>query len=161
MSTPGQSYQIALRDLELRRAKCKEELQAVEQAISGLQTLLARDASLLTQIPQGPVEVPASGDYAGLSVRWGVLKFLAEDATEMSSTAEIANALREGGMTSAGRDFVSNVSAVISVMVNKRGELIAHAGTYGLSDAGRAAWDAIKSTTAYQNRPANLFSTVQ
>lgn len=159
------SYQDTLRDLKLRHAKCREELQAIERAIAGLEPLLARDASLLTQIPQ-PVAVEpkqpiASGDYAGISVRWGVLKFLAEDAIGMSSTAEIADALRAGGMTSSGRDFVSNVSAVISVMVNKRGELIAHGGTYGLTDAGRAAWNAIKSTTAYQNRPANLFSTVQ
>jgi len=165
MTSSTQNYQVVLHDLELRRNRCQDELKAVEQAILGIRALLARDASLLVQIPQSSPGTSTAERYAGMSVRWGVLQFLAEDADGPASTAEIAAALRKGGMTTRGRDFISNVSAVISVMVNKRQELepIAGegAGSYHLTQTGHAAWSAIKMTTQYQARSLNFSANVQ
>jgi hypothetical protein len=162
-----QNLQAVLKELELRRDCCQEELQAVEQAMSGIKALLARDASLLVHIPQGSYAAATATTsatiqkYSGMSVRWGVLQYLAEDVLEPASTAEIANALIDGGMTTKGRDFISNVSAVISVMVNKRGELESTDGKYSLTDNGRAAWNAIKLTNQYRSRSLNFTTNVQ
>lgn len=162
MTASTQILQAALRDLEVRQKSLREEMTTVEQAINGIRAVLAKDASLLNQIPLNAVPQPAGAGrrYDGLSVRWAVLQYLAEDAVEPATTAEIADALLKGGMTTSGRDFVSNVSAVISVMVNKRLELTSVEGKYSLSDAGRASWNAIKMTNQYRARslefPANL-----
>lgn len=162
MINSNQNYQATLRDLEFRRNHCQEELRAVEQAIAGIRALLARDASLLVQIPQNERETSSANRYAGMSVRWGVLQYLAKDAREPASTAEIAAALRKGGMTTSGRDFLSNVSAVISVMVNKRQELEAVGdGTYRLTETGHNAWNAITGTNQYQSRSLNFSANVQ
>lgn len=165
MTNSTQSLQDALHHLEIRYKNLREEIHAVEQGMSGIRAVLARDASLLVQIPRnsGPQHIPISpsGRYAGMSVRWGVLQYLAEDATEPASTAEIAGALLGGGMTTNGRDFISNVSAVISVMVNKRGELNGADGKYRLTDNGRAAWTAITGTNQYQARSLDFSPSLQ
>jgi hypothetical protein len=89
-----------------------------------------------------------------MSVRWGVLKMMAEEATEPLKTAQMAVLLLEGGMKSAGKTFASNVSAVVSDMVNQRKELeaIGETGTYRITDNGRLAWAAIKHSPKYVSR---------
>jgi hypothetical protein len=169
MTGSTQILQAALRDLELRQKDLREEMTAVEAGIAGIRAVLARDASLLVQIPQNANPLQASISqatrYAGMSVRWGVLQYLAEDANGPASTAEIAAALLKGGMTTQGRDFISNVSAVISVMVNKRQELEPitgeGAGSYRLTQTGHSAWHAIKMTNQYQARSFGFSPNVQ
>ena len=161
MTESTQNYQKTLLDLKKRQRELKEELRLLEPVIAGLEALLARDASLLNQIPQSQPRPTASARYEGLSVRWGVLQYLAEDAKEPASTIEVANALLAGGMTTTGRDFTSNVSAVISVMVNKRGELEAIDGRYRLTETGYASWKAIQGTQQYRSRTMLFSSNVQ
>ena len=143
----------------MRRSRCHSELIDLEQTISGIRKLLAKDASLFAQIPQSAIQ-SAGPKYAGMSVRWAVLKYLAEESKAPASTAVIANALRAGGQTTTGRDFVSNVSAVISGMVNKREEVEAIEGGYQITMTGRDAWAAIKMTPQYRSRHP-LSSNVQ
>lgn len=150
-----QHYQAVLRDLELRRTRCQSELADIEQTISGIRKLLAKDATLFAQIPQSAAP-ESTGKYAGMSVRWGVLRYLAEEAKGPVTTAVIAAALQEGGMTTRGRDFANNVSAVISGMVRTRNEAEAVEGGYQITENGRHAWAAIKMTPQYQAR--SLFS---
>ncbi|MGC2639836.1 MAG: hypothetical protein WA294_21815 [Acidobacteriaceae bacterium] len=151
MDNGNQHYHAVLHDLETRRSRCQQELADIEQTISGIRKLLAKDASLFTQIPQ---QMPQPvGKYSGMSVRWAVLAYLAEEATEPVPTSVIAQALLEGGMTTRGRDFNSNVSAVISVMIRDRGEAENVGNGYRITDNGRAAWAAIQNTPQYRARP--------
>jgi hypothetical protein len=153
MDDGTQSYHAVLRDLEMRRSRCQQELANIEQTISGIRNLLARDASLFAHIPQSVP--PPVGKYAGMSVRWAVLSYLAEEATEPVPTSVISQALLDGGMTTRGRDFSSNVSAVISVMIKDRDEAENTGNGYQITAPGRAAWAAIKNTPQYRSRPMN------
>jgi hypothetical protein len=151
MEDGNQHYHAVLRDLEVRRSRCQQELANLEQTINGIRNLLAKDASLFAQIPQ-PV-APPLGKYSGMSVRWAVLAYLAEEAREPVATSVIAQALLDGGLTTRGRDFRSNVSAVISVMIRDRGEAENTENGYRITANGRAAWAAIQKTPQYRSRP--------
>lgn len=151
MDDGNQHYHAVLRDLEIRRSRCQQELGDLEQTISGIRKLLAKDASLFAHIPQ---QMPRPvGKYVGMSVRWAVLAYLAEEAKEPVPTSVIAQALLDGGLTTRGRDFSSNVSAVISVMIRDRGEAENTGGGYRITANGRAAWAAIQNTPQYRSRP--------
>lgn len=153
-------YQAVLRDLELRRSRVQKEMLELEQTIGGIKKLMSTTASLFVSAPAAAVSpipevVQADRKYAGMSVRWGILKCLSEESIGPLKTAHIAARLVNGGMQSAGKDFGSNVSAVVSDMVNKRKELEAvpeEPGTYRLTDNGRLAWAAIKHSPRYVNR---------
>jgi hypothetical protein len=158
-------YQAVLRDLELRRSRCQRELGELEQTIAGIRKLVSTTASLFAGKPlvitnTGEDEsrtVQEDKKYAGMSVRWGVLKLMAEEAIEPLKTAQMAIRLVNGGMSSSGKDFASNVSAVVSDMVNKRKELepAEEPSTYRLTDTGKLAWAAIKHSPRYLNRPVS------
>jgi hypothetical protein len=152
-------YQAVLRDLELRRSRCQNELAELDQTIGGIKKLLSSTASLFMATPattaasQDRIVLPAAQKYAGMSVRWAILNLLAEDAPEPMRSSEIAIKLVEGGIISRGSDFAANVSAVISDMVNKRNEVERNdESAYSLSDNGRLAWAAIKHSPKYINR---------
>jgi|HubBroStandDraft_2_1064218.scaffolds.fasta_scaffold18077_3 hypothetical protein len=157
-------YQSVLRDLETRRNRYQKELADIEQTIGGIKRIISTTASLFVSTPiPASIETPlAHGDgnvvaemkkYAGMSVRWAVLRLLAEDAPGPLKTVEIAALLSSGGISSASMNFAGNVSAVVSDMVNKRKELeSAEDSSYRLTDNGRAAWAAIKHSPKYVNR---------
>ncbi|MFI5118603.1 MAG: hypothetical protein ACHP8B_18095, partial [Terriglobales bacterium] len=143
-------YQAVLRDLEQRRVKCQRELMEIEPAIAGIRKVLAESASLFAGTPQ-QMDRPR---YAGMSVRWAILNLLAEDSRGPMETAEIAQALQAGGISSKGKNFNSNVSAVLSTMGRDRGEVASGPHGYTLTDNGTRAWQAIKLTPQYLNRGA-------
>lgn len=159
-------YQAVLRDLELRRSRVQKELMELDQTIGGIKKLLSTTASLFVSAPvvtATSVPEPAlpkvtmlvdDQKYAGMSVRWGILKLLGEESLGPLKTAQMAVRLVNGGMQSSGKDFAGNVSAVVSDMVNKRKELepAEEPGTYRLTDNGRLAWAAIKHSPRYVNR---------
>ncbi|MFI5087382.1 MAG: hypothetical protein ACHP7I_03225 [Terriglobales bacterium] len=143
-------YQIVLQDLERKRAKYKADLADIEQAIGGIRKLMATNASLFAAMPQQAQ--PAK--YAGMSVRWAIMNFLAEDVGNVPivDTATIAQALLNGGITSRGQNFNSNVSAVLSTM-KERGEVEQlETGSYQLTPHGANVWHTIKLTPQYRNR---------
>jgi hypothetical protein len=150
-------YQAVLHDLEQRRVKCQRELMEIEPAIAGIRKVLSEAASLFAGTPQ-QADRPR---YAGMSVRWAILNFLAEDSRGPMETAEIAQALQAGGISSKGKNFNSNVSAVLSTMARDRGEVASGPHGYALTDNGMRAWQAIKLTPQYLNRGAESSASVQ
>jgi hypothetical protein len=153
-------YQAVVADLELRRNRCQKELAELEQTIAGLKKVAATTASLFMAAPidARPEEHASASEesqrYAGMSVRWGILKLLSEYSPGPLKSSEIAGLLATGGIVSKGRDFTANVSAVISNMVKERKELepAMENGYYILSDNGRLGWAAIKHSPKYTNR---------
>jgi hypothetical protein len=170
-------YQAVLRDLELRRSRCKQELEELDNTIGGIKKLLSNQASLFVASPApfpaaniafkiatiaGASEVRIDHSrFTGMSVRWAILKLLAENTGAQPTAAEIAQALVDGGMNSKGKDFGSNVSAVLSDMKNKRSEVVNSAGTWDLTLTGHRAWEAIKSTPQYRERISSVAATLQ
>lgn len=89
--------------------------------------------------------------YSGISVRWAVLGFLAEEATGPMGTGAIAEALEQRGVKKAGPSRFGNiVSAVISHLKSK-GELEAvDGGLYQLTKAGREMWGMIRASAKFR-----------
>jgi hypothetical protein len=166
-------YQQTLNDLELRRAKCiedlnksREDLNKLEAAITGLRA--AMDINLNVNIEPGEnvaVHIAKPSDheqrYANMSVRWAILKLLAEGGGLIGrpmKSAEISDELTSGGNDKASR---ATVSAVISDMVKKRQELErqdveqSEDGGYQLTETGKHAWNAIKHSPKYANRASS------
>jgi hypothetical protein len=168
-------YQAVLRDLELRRSRLQAEIAEIDGLIKGIKKVTSHEASLFVS---SPVEVVSqkklvlsemmphplrnAPEFAGMSVRWAILKLLNSRSMEMPA-ADIAQALIDGGISSGkGKDFVSNVSAVLSDMKNKRGEVTNSTGKWAITNGGAQAWAAIQATPQYQNRlSAFLGSTFQ
>jgi hypothetical protein len=91
--------------------------------------------------------------FANISVRWGVLWFLAEFADGYVKTSEIANALLEGGYRSEAARFPNLVSAVLSSM---KGKLEVQTNSddgapgYCLTEKGRQTWAAIRQGSKFR-----------
>ena len=157
-----QNYDLILKDLESKRLRCADELKMLDQLISNLRSFVIRTATVsphtdVTPSPQPPVPVPdgqtpTNRCYAGMSVRWAILNLLCEHASGAMGTAEIAAALRDGGITSSAQNFTSNVSAVLSGMVNQRREIEQADNGFQITEQGRTVWDGIKHTPQWLNR---------
>jgi len=160
MSNMIDHYQAVLRDLEQRRNRCQKELEQIDQTITGMRKLLATSASLFAATPMPSASdlieaIPPypSRKYAGISVRWALLKLMAEEETQPLKVTDMAERLVDGGVTSKGKDFAGNVAAVVSNMVKERKELEpAEGNTYKLSIGGKLAWASIKNSPKYINR---------
>jgi hypothetical protein len=161
MSNNTSHYQHTLDDLELRRAKCieelsrgREELSKIEAAITGLRAAMELNVNfkpLAETLPR--IARPSDGRqrYADMSVRWAILKLLAEFGPlgQGMKSADISDALLGGGNEKASKP---TVSAVISDMVNQRKELEQGEDGYLLTLNGKHAWNAIKHNAKYVNR---------
>ena len=156
-------YEAVLADQQEERDRLAAELHQVDLIIAKLKAKLeVRDTELRSAAKALPFptplglganpEVPPSLWYAGISVRWAILSLMADHSTEPMATADIATALKDGGVRSGGQSFVANVSAVVSDMVHKRGELLAAEGKYQITPSGRSAWESIKHSRSYRFR---------
>jgi hypothetical protein len=159
MNNKTSSYQQTLDDLEFRRTRCIDELRKIEAAITGLRSAMEVSVHFTpgpTSIAFHPAATPleirqeAIQRYANMSVRWAVLKFLAEHSVLPQKTADISAALLGGGNEKASR---ATVSAVISAM-NKKNEIMWDDDNQGykLTVVGRSAWGAIVNSSTYINR---------
>lgn len=155
------SYYQTLHDLELRRATCieelnrgREELNRIEAAITGLRAAMQMYVDI-DPVPENAPRIarPSDGEYryANMSVRWAVLKLLAEFGPigRPMKSADISERLTIGGNEKASK---ATVSAVISDMVNKRNELEQADDGFQLAEGGKLAWNAIKHSAKYVNR---------
>jgi hypothetical protein len=162
-----QNYDLVLKDLESRRLRCADELKMLDQLISNLRSFVMGSATVSPRSgaasSQSPLDTrpdlsvasghaPTNRCYAGMSVRWAILNLLCEHASGSLGTAEIAAALRGGGITSSAQNFTSNVSAVLSGMVNQRREIEQADNGFRITEQGRAVWDGIKHTPQWLNR---------
>src|SRR5258708_7886358 len=125
MSNNISSYQQTLDDLEFRRARSLDELRRIEAAMTGLRAAMEISVHM-TPGPNSAIATPAEirheaqQRYSEMSVRWAVLKFLAEHSLQPQKTADISSALLEGGNPKASK---ATVSAVVSAM-NKKNEVM-------------------------------------
>jgi hypothetical protein len=142
-------YEQTLQDLELRHARCLDEIARIERAVVALRESL--DIPPILETVSVSIARPKIDpkQYADISVRWAVLKLLAENPARSLKTADIADTLTDGGSPRASK---TNVSAVISDMVNKRSELEQTDDGYRLTESGRMAWRAIEHSARYANR---------
>ena len=149
-------YRAVLDDLQSQRAMHQLKVAEIDSAIASLGRLIPNDAKEELPVPeqksgQAASNVPV-GKYAGMSVRWAILNLLNEDANSPMGTGEIAEALVRGGITSAGKNFNGNVSAVLSNMSKERGEIEPTGSGWIISSVGRQAWAHIRIRRAEQQR---------
>ena len=150
-------YQAVLDDLQQRKQSLAQSIKELDGMIAGIQRQLGTVASPGDTHPEVGSATPTvvSGEYSNMSVRWAILKLLAEGPTSSMATGDVATTLEGGGVTSKGQRFASVVSAVLSGMKNKKQEIeMADGGMYRLSAVGRQAWEAIKNSPRYLNRHA-------
>jgi hypothetical protein len=156
-------YRAVLADLEQRRSRIQSELRDVDETITRIRRLMSTQTTLFASAPTSgsPIVAVSQSRYTGMSVRWAILCLLAEDAPTRLGTGEIAQILKDGGITSNSQNFSSNVSAVLSVMSNSRGEVEQVEGAYQITTRGRDVWNGIKLTAQYRNRLASPDASVQ
>jgi hypothetical protein len=138
-------YDQMLNELQNRRIKCLNDLEIIDQAISALRATFEPSPNVM------PTDVKEINPYAAISVRWAILKLLYNNALRPLKTAEIADALLEGGNNYASK---TNVSAVVSDMVNKRKELEIIDDGYTLTETGKSTWHSIAHSSRYKERSA-------
>jgi|SRR5271157_347088 len=150
-------YNAVMRDLEQRISRCEQEMRGYRETLSQIRKLASAQTSLFVSAPTSnvPSVAVSQARYSGMSVRWAILCLLAEDAPKPLGTGEIARILTDGGITSRGAKFSSNVSAVLSGMKTREPAPEvedAENGGYRLTQHGRDVWNGIKLTAQYQNR---------
>lgn len=153
-------YRAVLTHELAARERLAVELKIKDGVIAGLMAVIeaheAEMRSTAAKLPFGPPAVPESLKYAGMSVRWAVLGLMAEDERSDGglTTPDMAAVLVSGGARShAGKNFAGNVSAVVSEMVRRKGELESAAdGKYVITAHGREVWEGIKRNPAYWYR---------
>lgn len=147
-------YRAVLADLQGQRDLHQLKITEIDKAMSSLQRLIPNDAK--DEIPSANYNNAPStinvrpGKYSGMSVRWAILNLLNEDATGPMSTGAIADALQQGGITSAGKNFNANVSAVLSGMYHERHEVTSSDDGWIISQTGRQSWAAISASRSRQ-----------
>jgi hypothetical protein len=171
----NEHYNAVLADLRSRQEALKAELRDVDAAIAGIHRILGvvpdlsdpyaaiRDVDLSPNVsprpalqerraPHGLATVPVGERFANISVRWGVLWFLAEYAQGYQRTGEIANALREGGYKSDAARFGNMVSAVLSAMKSRVPPEVEtnEDGGYRITEHGRQVWQVIRRGSKFR-----------
>jgi hypothetical protein len=90
--------------------------------------------------------------YGGMSVRWAILRLLAEDLKEAIVGPAITSALQTGGSESSSPNFARNVSAVLRTMANERQEVEQSEAGYLITPHGQDVWAAIKRSPQWLSR---------
>ncbi len=141
-----EQYRAVLDDLMKQRNQLQFRMGEIDAAVAALRRLMPDAPSAPQPDSQATLLLASDGRYSGMSVRWAVLALLSEDAIAPMGTGQIAEALRAGGLTSGGKSFASNVSAVLSGMKSERGEIIPSEKGWIISEKGKEAWVHIKAS---------------
>jgi hypothetical protein len=143
-----EQYRAVLEDLFTQRSQLQFKIGEIDAAIGALQKLMPAEQIASPKIAPTQAELAGMpGKYSGMGVRWAVLNLLAEDAVRPMRATEIVNALRLGGLTSTGKNFRGNVSAVLSDMNRKRGEVEPGPdGGWKISQKGKDVWIRIRAS---------------
>jgi hypothetical protein len=137
-------YRAVLEDLMKQRNQLQFRIGEIDTAVAALRRLMPEEEPTPSKDSQQTLPIIPNGRYAGMSTRWAVLALLAEDAVAPMSTSQIAEALQAGGITSNGKSFAGNVSAVLSGMYRERKEVVSSTNGWTISENGRQAWIHIK-----------------
>jgi hypothetical protein len=152
----SEHYRAVLEDLLSRREIILEELQQLDAAIGTIRRQVSVAPAQLRLRDEAPMvsltSSPQAPNYAHMSVRWATLWNLSELDTEgAKKTAEVAQALRDGGYrTTMGDKFGNSVSAVLSVMKGKGEVETVEDGAYRITPAGREVWEHIKKSERFR-----------
>jgi hypothetical protein len=156
----NQIYAAFIAELRSRKARLEAELKDVEAAIASTLRLIgegpepAQSAAQLVTPAPAPLLAQALPKphkrFANISVRWGVLWHLAEDANGYEKTGEIASALLAGGYRTEATNFSNMVSAVLSNMKVKGEVETAEDGGYRLTADGHQTWALIKQGAKFR-----------
>jgi hypothetical protein len=155
-------YYAVLADLREKRNQLEKEIAGITSAIGAIERIMPGQPSAPSAVnvaPVGsrsalatiPIEPPAialpvtSGVYANMSVRWACLALLSEHPNETLSTSVIAKTLLAGGVTTNGRNFNGNVSAVLSNMSRERNEVETTSEGWKITEQGKSAWSYISA----------------
>lgn len=155
-------YRAVLDDLQKQKNLAQFRIVELDNAIGSLRRLIPDEAkeALPEPTPVNPATVIAPNKYVGMSVRWAILNLLSEDATSPLSTGAIAVALQQGGITTAGKSFAGNVSAVLSDMAKSRHEVLSGDAGWVITDNGKSAWAHISAKRRAQQQ-LTISSNVQ
>jgi hypothetical protein len=157
-------YRAVLDDLQRQKNLYQFKIVELDNAIASLHRLIpddAKEALPAAPIANTPAVTVVRGKYAGMSVRWAILNLLAEDASHPMSTGAIAVALQQGGITSAGKNFAGNVSAVLSDMGRVRHEVLSGDSGWVITETGKSAWAHISAKRRAQQQQFTISSNVQ
>ena len=131
----------------------REGLQVEIEQINHLLRALNREEQALPQTPNLPFPQDR-GEYAGMSIRWAILRYFSEHADGPQTLGIIADTLRAGGSTSKAQSFNSNISAVLSQMVGKD-ELAKAEDGFSITQHGRDVWQGIRNSEKYLIRTSD------
>jgi hypothetical protein len=138
-----EQYRAVLDDLLKQRNQLQYKISEIDAAVSALRKLMP-EAEIVSHVARQVPLAISGGKYAGMSVRWGILQLLSEDAVGPMVTGQIAEALVMGGIRSDGKNFPGNVSAVLSDMNRIKQEVENTENGYVITSKGRSAWIHIK-----------------
>jgi hypothetical protein len=141
-----EQYRAVLEDLLKQKDQLKFRIGEIDSAVAALRRLMPAEEIAARKDIQTPLPITVNGKYSGMSNRWAILSLLAEDATSPLSTGDIADALLAGGITSEGKSFSGNVSAVLSKMNHDRKEIVSRSQGWIITEVGKQAWIAIKAS---------------
>jgi len=119
MSEASTAYREVISDLRARIAEHQSAIEALNVAVKVVMDNAPDAAREAESLP--PARVP--GKFEGLSMRKGVLALFREAPSVGLETYQISASLQAGGMTTQGQSFSSNVSATLSDMAKKYGEV--------------------------------------
>ncbi|WP_263376495.1 hypothetical protein [Granulicella aggregans] len=156
-----EQYRAVLGDLLKQKDQLQFKIGEIDTAVAALRRLMPPEEIAARKDSQTFLPIVVNGKYTGMSNRWGILALLSEDATGPMTTGEIAEALLAGGMTSGGKSFAGNISAVLSKMNHDRGEVTASPQGWFISEAGREAWIHIKASRERAVTADSSLPTVQ
>jgi hypothetical protein len=140
MNEAQQAYGTVLADL---RARLKHHQAQVESLTVAIQVLsLAAPGSSNGAAPiveENEPTIGPVGRYVGMGYRKAILLYMADSPDRAYDTGTVSDALQAGGMTTKGVSFSSNVSATLSDMAKKYGEIEkTQDGLWKLTGAGYA-----------------------
>jgi hypothetical protein len=163
-------YQAVLADLTGKRDRVARELKDLDAGIAAIQRLMgpATSPSISPSAWAPPSEaLPGSFraattvrdhepaiNYNAMSLRWAVLAFLSDVATEPMGTGQIAEALRERGIQRETQSPFGNVVSAVLSNLKAKGEVTTENGLHVLTDAGRSMWNHIKHSQKFRDAQA-------
>jgi hypothetical protein len=146
------SYGAVLADLQARRQNLQTQVAELQRQLRELQQgIVAVSKSISPNTPFSPAPSHAKNQkYATMSLRWAILDFLID--SEPLTTPEIAEALKERGVTTKATNFANTVSAVLSsTMKEKHSEVqLLPDGKWQLNENGKNAIAHIRTTPKFR-----------
>jgi len=159
----NEHYAAVLADLQAHRSKLEAELREIDVTIGSLKRLTGAErpqAGLLVpvELMEAFNKLPgvnlalleSRSRFSHVSVRWGVIWYLAEDVEGSAKTGEIASRLLAGGCSSQAERLPKLVSAVLRALKAKGEVETSENGGYRLTEQGKQTWESIRQLCKFR-----------